>query len=271
MKAALLLVFAGLFTALVEAAPDRYRNPIGMAFVQVPAGTFTMGTPDLDEAVAENPEGGIDLVRDEQPAHRVSFAAPFYLGATEVTQGQWLEVMGTKPGPQDHWSDSDWQRLPVVSVNWHDVERFIQRLQKHDPKMRYRLPTEAEWEYAARAGTQGLRPVAVKELPEHAWYIANSGDVPHPVASRAANAWELYDMLGNVWEWTHDWYAPDAYAHAADTSPQGPEQSTKRVRRGGSYHCPLHMVRPGYRAADNPETAYSVTGFRLVTEPNAQH
>ncbi|MDT8388089.1 MAG: formylglycine-generating enzyme family protein [Thiogranum sp.] len=268
-RAALLLLAPLILNAsLVVAESDVYRNPVGMEFLEIPAGSFIMGTPDLDEAIAENPDGQIDTVRDEHPPHTVTFATPFYLGATEVTQGQWLEIMDTRPGPEAYWSDSDWQRLPVVSVSWHDAQRFIQRLQVRDPKTRYRLPTEAEWEYAARAGTQGLRPMTVQALPEQAWYIRNSGDVPHPVAGRAASSWGLYDMLGNVWEWTQDRYAPDYYARAADTDPQGPATGDKRVRRGGSYHCPLHMVRPGYRSADDPDAAYSVIGFRLVAVPD---
>ncbi|MGD2140562.1 MAG: formylglycine-generating enzyme family protein [Burkholderiales bacterium] len=268
MKALLLLAPVALHASVVVAGPNVYRNPVGMEFLEIPAGTFVMGTPNLDEVIAENPKGRIDTVRDEHPPHSVTFTTPFYLGTTEVTQGQWLEVMGTQPGPAPYWSARDWRRLPVVSVSWHDAERFIQRLQVRDPKTRYRLPTEAEWEYAARAGTQGLRPTRAQAVAGHAWYIKNSGDVPHPVATRAPNPWGLYDMLGNVWEWTRDWYARDYYARAAESDPQGPATGDKRVRRGGSYHCSLHMVRPGYRSADSPDTAYSVVGFRLVAIPD---
>lgn len=267
MKRSALTVLAGLFVCLAHAAPNHYRNPLGMSFIEIPAGRFTMGTDNLNAAVAENPDDGIDAVRDEAPAHRVELTHPFFLGATEVTQKHWLDIMGTKPGPEAHWLMPDWQNLPVVSVSWDEIADFIRRLEVRDPRARYRLPTEAEWEYAARAGTQGLRPMHRAMLAEHAWYIANSGDVPQPVATRKPNPWGLYDMLGNVWEWTQDRYAPDAYAHAAATNPTGPIAGEKRVRRGGSYHCPLHMVRPGYRAADTQDTAYAVTGFRLVAIP----
>jgi sulfatase modifying factor 1 len=165
------------------------------------------------------------------------------------------------------WQRDDWRTLPVVSVTWLDVQHFIKALDERTPGITYRLPTEAEWEYAARAGTEGLRPMPVDKLPDYAWYIENSGDEVHPVATRKANTWDLHDMFGNVWEWTADWYAPDYYAKAPDTSPQGPADGNKKLRRGGSYHCPIHLVRPGYRSADAPTQTYSVVGFRLVAEP----
>lgn len=271
MKTLLVLTVASLFTTLTYAAPDLYRNTVGMEFVEIPAGTFMMGTETLAEAVAENADAGVEVVQDEAPAHRVALTEPFYLGATEVTQGQWLTIMGTKPGPEEQWTSSNWQQLPVVSVSWLDIGGFLQKLHERDPDASYRLPTEAEWEYAARAGEPGLRPMPVKELPDHAWYIANSGDIPHPVATRKANPWGLYDMLGNVWEWTEDRYAPDAYEQSSAANPQGPNDGGKRVRRGGSYHCPQHMVRPGYRGAETPDSAYSVFGFRLVALPKQPH
>jgi sulfatase modifying factor 1 len=271
MKITALFATVCLYTTIAHAEIPLYRNPVGMTFVEIPAGYFIMGTANLDEATIERPDGEEAEIRDETPAHRVEFPKPFYLGATEVTQGQWLEIMDTKPGPEAQWTGADWQHLPVVSVSWHDVDHFAQRLHERDPGAHYRLPTEAEWEYAARAGTRDLRPVSMLELPEHAWYIANSGDLLHPVATRSPNPWGLYDMLGNVWEWTQDRYAPDQYTHASTVNPQGPDKGNKRVRRGGSYHCPQHMVRPGYRSADDPETRYTVVGFRLIALPTGHN
>lgn len=225
-----------------------------------------MGSQDLDEVIIEQPDGDAAMVKDETPAHQVVFEKPFYLGRTEVTQAQWLEVMQHKNGPDAHWSRKDWQQLPVVGVTWEDTQAFIDKLNARDLQFHYRLPSEAEWEYAARAGASGMRPYPLNALSQHAWYIENSADVVQPVASRQANAWGLHDMLGNVWEWTHDWYNPDYYAHSPRVSPPGPAEGTKKIRRGGSYHCPVHLVRPAYRAADNPDSRYSVTGFRLVAE-----
>jgi len=259
------LLTALLWTATsLSAAADTFRNDLGMQFIAVPAGTFTMGSQDLDEIIIEQPDGEAAMIRDETPAHTVAFEQPFYLGTTEVTQAQWLAVMETRPGPAAHWNRRDWKQLPVVSVTWYDTQAFIKAVNRRDKSLRYRLPTEAEWEYAARAGTTGIRPFPETELVRHAWYIDNSTDRIQPVATRAVNPWGLHDMFGNVWEWVNDWYAPDTYATAARTEPAGPEHGSKKIRRGGSYHCQAHLVRPAYRSADTPGTRYSVIGFRLV-------
>jgi formylglycine-generating enzyme required for sulfatase activity len=255
-------------TGHAQAQPDTVTNLLGMQFVTIPAGSFRMGTPNRQAAIAEMDEPDRHAFRDEQPAHRVRLSQPFLLGRTEVTQAQWFRVMQNKPGPQAHWRRADWDTLPVVSVSWHMAQRFAEELGKLDADYRYRLPTEAEWEYAARAGSTGLRPVPSDRLPERAWYIANSGDEPHPVATRRANAFGIHDMLGNAWEWVADWYAPDSYGDGTvRLDPTGPTDGRSRVRRGGSYHCPLHQTRPGYRSANTPETRYSVIGFRLVAVP----
>lgn len=255
--------------SMPSAATDTIRNDLGMQFVNIPAGTFTMGSADLDAIIIEQPDGNATMVRDETPAHTVVIGKPFYLGTTEVTQSQWLAVMDTRPGPKEHWERHDWEQLPVVSVTWHDTQAFIRTLNDRDPTRRYRLPTEAEWEYAARAGTTGIRPFPEAELARHAWYINNSTDRIQPVATRAVNPRGLHDMFGNVWEWVNDWYAPDSYTTAARTDPAGPERGSKKIRRGGSYHCQAHLVRPAYRSADTPDTRYSVIGFRLVAIPGA--
>ncbi len=243
------------------------ENDLGMRFVPIPAGEFSMGTADPAAARMEIPDPKPDDVLDETPAHRVRISRPFYLGETEVTQEVWYRVMGNQPGPEAYWARPDWRRLPVAAASWLMAERFVAELNARDPDYRYRLPTEAEWEYAARAGSAGLRPMPAEELPEHAWFIANSGDEPQPVATRRPNAFGLYDLLGNVWEWVDDWYAGDTYSAGMRTDPRGPAGGRAKVRRGGSYHCPIHLVRPGYRAANPPDTRYTVLGFRLVAEP----
>jgi len=264
-KLGFLIMYISVFQAQ---AAEPYTNALNMTFMKVPAGEFIMGSQDLDAVVLELPDGDESAVSDEIPAHRVVFPEGFYLGRTEVTREQWVELMATRPGPESEWQREDWRRLPVVSVSWFDVQAFISALNKRDPRASYRLPTEAEWEYAARAGSEGLRPVNIKQLGDYAWYIDSSGDVLHPVGTRAANPWGLYDLYGNVWEWLQDWYASDQYAVSETVNPRGPERGEKKTRRGGSYHCPVHLIRPAYRSADKPGVAYSVVGFRLIAEPS---
>jgi len=236
-------------------------------FVQVEAASFLMGTKDLTEAAFELPPDATErLIRDESPAHTVQLSA-YEIGKYEVTQAQWLAVMGTRPGPDEYWQHAEWQRMPVVSVSWEDVQEFIATLNQRQPDYDYRLPTEAEWEYASRDDSEDLRPYPVEDLFDHAWVLANSGDVPHPVGQRKPNKRGMYDTFGNAWEWVNDWYQPDAYAKHPKVNPQGPNSGEMRVRRGGSYHCAQHLVRSGYRAADKPAQRYSVLGFRLVRTP----
>lgn len=247
-------------------ARDEIENFLGMRFVKIPAGEFIMGTDDIVVALMEVPEPGENELQDETPAHTVVISKPFYLGQTEVTQQQWLRVMENKPGPEVVWKRNDWKQLPVGSINWYMAARFVEELNKMDQQYRYRLPTEAEWEYVAKDGKNDLRPVAIEDLEDHAWFIYNSGDKPQPVATRKANSFGVYDMIGNVWEWVGDWYAPNTYTEQSRKDPTGPVSGRSKVRRGGSFHCPLHMTRPGYRSANTPDTGYEVIGFRLVAE-----
>lgn len=242
------------------------ENYLGMRFVSIPAGEFIMGTDDLTSAVMEIPEPEANLA-DEAPAHSVVINRAFYLGETEVTQQQWFKVMENKPGPDVVWQRDDWKSLPVASVSWFMAKRFVEELNKMDKHYVYRLPSEAEWEYVAKDGVNDLRPVELTELEDYAWFINNSADTPQPVATRKPNRFGVYDMLGNVWEWTQDWYAPDTYTSAKRINPAGPPAGRSKIRRGGSYHCPLHLTRPGYRSANPPVTQYEVVGFRVIAEP----
>jgi len=235
-------------------------------FVPIPAGEFLMGNSDIDATILDLPDGDASLVEDELPAHPVFIGKKFNLSRTEVTQGQWYALMKTRPGPDELWKRPDWKSLPVVSVTWNDTQDFIRKLNQAEHTQRYRLPTEAEWEYAARAGSKDNQPFASSDLPKYAWFLDNSGDMQHPVATRQPNAWGLYDMLGNAWEWVDDRYQADAYLKHDTADPKGNSTGDKRVRRGGSYHCPKHMLRVNYRAADTPDTRYTVIGFRLLQE-----
>jgi formylglycine-generating enzyme required for sulfatase activity len=173
-----------------SAARERITNIIGMEFVLIPAGSFTMG------------DDGESADDDEKPRHRVTISQPFYLGKYEVTQMQWAVVMGNNPSRFKELSN------PVENVSWNDVQEFIRRLnQMLLGARKYRLPTEAEWEYAARAGTTSAYSFGddAGNLYRYAWYKGNSEDKTHPVGQRDPNAWGLHDMHGNVWEWVEDW------------------------------------------------------------------
>ena len=265
----LLAVISPLPATLSAAGSGAFHDDTsGLDYVSIPAGSFVMGTPEpaLKRAIAEMPKPDAKLVADETPAHTIVFDHDFMLSTTEVTQQAWYQLMKTRPGPDSHWQHKHWQQLPVVSVSWEDVQQFIDKLNSISSQYYYRLPTEAEWEYAARAGNNDLRPFSLLEMDEHAWYLHNSNDEVQAVAQLDANAFGLYDMFGNAWEWVADWYHPQSYASSEQLNPQGPVTGTKKVRRGGSYHCSPHLVRSAYRAADLPGVAYSVLGFRLVAK-----
>ena len=245
-------------------AGESWMNSLGMEFIWVPAGNFVMGSPTEE-----------DRFRHERQ-HEVRISEGFWMKKYELTQRGWETVMGTNPS---HYSDCG-PRCPVESVSWDDTQEFIRRLNARESgrTYRYRLPTEAEWEYAARAGTSGIR---YGELDEIAWYSDNSGESMHPVGQKRANAWGLHDMLGNVWEWTADRYGQ--YPSGAVTDPVGPEDpvvpelAPSRVMRGGHWGSIPSYVRLGARAShysgrDQYEFVRGIpmrnrsssTGFRMV-------
>ena len=191
-------------------------NSIGMEFMWIPAGEFDMGSTS-DEA---DPE--------EQPVTRVRISTGFYLGKHEVTQGQWEAVMGSNPSRASYCGAD----CPVERVSWLDAQRFVRKLNEMEGVTHYRLPTEAEWEYAARAGTTGDRYST--DLNSIAWHEGNSNRNPHPVGEKRANAFGLHDMLGNVFEWVHDWGGP--YLGGNVTDPTGPSTGSDRVLRGGGWN-----------------------------------
>jgi formylglycine-generating enzyme required for sulfatase activity len=263
-KCALLMMM--LCIPFQSIAFEKIINSINMSFIKIPPGKFNMGLKDRDEALLEIPEVKKDALMDELPSHEVSIVDSFFMGETEVTQQQWLNVMENKPGDESLWKVKNWEVLPVSSVSWVMAARFIKELNELDDIYHYRFPTEAEWEYVARSKSDELRPNDEEVLGQYAWYIDSSGDKVQPVATKKPNAFGVYDMLGNLWEWVGDWYGADVYKHENRRNPQGPETGWSRVRRGGSYHCPIHLIRPGYRSANKPETRYEVTGFRVVAE-----
>lgn len=230
-----------------------YTNSIGMEFIKLNNGCFQMGR---DPAVEEGSE-------DELPRHRVCITKPLYIGKTEVTQDQWMEVMGYNP------SEFKGGDRPVERVSWRKIQEFTTNLNEKEWGARYRLPTEAEWEYAARAGTDttfffGNDP---KQLFEYAWFgNEQAGEQTHPVAGKRANPWGLYDMYGNVWELVRDSYDARYYANSPMEDPAGATSGRNKVARGGGWrHAAVHC-RSAERDRVHERLLDSDLGFRLVLE-----
>ena len=222
-----------------------------MVFVQ--GGTFTMGCA---------PERGNDCMGNDEPAHRVTLS-DFFIGKYEVTQAQWEAVMGAGNNPSRFKGGN----LPVENVNWDDSQEFIKRLNALTGK-KWRLPTEAEWEYAARGGSQsrGYKYSGSDDIEDVAWYDANSANMTHPVGTKKANELGIYDMSGNVWEWIHDWNG--SYIGNAQTNPNGPASGMFRVVRGGSWGRYSRLAVVSSRYSFNPGDRGGTLGFRLAYSSN---
>ncbi len=216
---------------------------ISMEFMPIPAGSFQMGSTSND---------------DEKPVHQVTLSKPFWMAKTEVTQAQWRQVMGSNP------SNFKGDTLPVETVSWNDAVKFCEKLTEQEQKagrlpegFEYTLPTEAQWEYACRAGTTGDHAGTLDAM---AWYEENSGRQPHPVGTRQPNAWGLYDMHGNVWEWCLDWHGNYASGNAVD--PQGALSGSLRVIRGGSWFDLASICWSAFRYFNSPGGTNFILGFR---------
>lgn len=231
-------------------------NSLGMTFNQIPSGTFDMGSPEDEPGRQEN-----------EKQHQVTLTQPFYLQTTEITQKQWEAIMGDNPS----WFDDCGENCPVEMVSWNDVQIFIEELNKLGEGT-YRLPTEAEWEYACRAGSDtAFSSGEITEtgrgldtnLDPFAWYAYNAEEKTHPVGLKSPNAWGLYDMHGNVMEWCSDWYGE--YSSEPATDPKGPLAGMARVLRGGYWYWSAGDCRSAIRGQQgNPNYRLSYTGFRLV-------
>lgn len=235
----------------IASLPREITTRIGMQLVLIPAGEFQMGSTT----------GGAD----EGPVHRVRISKPFYLSKYEVTQAQWEAVMGTQPSK----FRGDANR-PVANVSWEEAQEFLRKLNAQEGGRKYRLPTEAEWEYAARAGSTTAYSFGddARQLGEYAWYDQNAGGTTHPVGQKRPNAWGLYDMHGNVWEWVQDWKG--AYTAGAAEDPTGPSTGALRVIRGGSWYFPAQFVRAAYRLWYVPGYRVGDLGFRPASSVPSQ-
>ena len=228
--------------------PSKVREEEKLAFVTIPAGKFMMGCSPGDS--------GCD--GDENPRHEVTISRSFELGKHEGTQAQWIRLMGNNPS-----SFSEDDRHPVANVSWNDALAFVAKLNTLNDGYRYRLPTEAEWEYAARGGTTGL---CYGDLDAIGWYDANSAGRTHPVGQKQPNGFGLYDMLGNVWEWCSDWYGEGYYGSSPAADPRGPSTGQNRVLRGGSWLDFARLARVSVRLRYVPDLRLDLYGFRVCRE-----
>ncbi|MBO6025765.1 MAG: SUMF1/EgtB/PvdO family nonheme iron enzyme [Bacteroidales bacterium] len=223
-------------------------NGVSFKMVFVEGGTFQMGATS---------EQGDDAYADENPVHSVTLSG-YYMGETEVTQELWQAVMGSNP------SSFSGTNLPVESVSWNDiVNDFLPKLNQATGQ-NFRLPTEAEWEFAARGGknSKSYKYAGSSTIENVAWYIDNSSNMSHAVKTKTANELGLYDMSGNVWEWCSDWYGD--YSSGSQTNPTGPSSGSYRVLRGGSWSYNARICRVSYRSNYDPDYGNGNRGFRLV-------
>jgi len=302
----------GVPGADIQATTDIWAFPtskalissIGLKLVRIEPGSFLMGSnkQQIDQFLRLFPDEFFDA---EQPQHPVKITRPFFLGTHPVTQGQYKAIMGSNPS---RFKGSD--DLPVESVSWLDAVSFCNKMSEKDKRTPfyringtidvqvsqfialhkdvadvggngYRLPSEAEWEYACRAGSATLFPFGddAGKLGEHAWYSSNSQSKTHQVGQKSPNAWGLYDLLGNVWEWCADWYDYKYYASSPAADPPGPSRAWDRVIRGGSWDAsagPDRVIRggswggsagrcrPAHRGRNVPEYRDSGLGFRVA-------
>lgn len=216
----------------------------GIDFVFVPGGSYIMGSPETK------------FISEERPRHKVTLSS-FWMGKYEVTQKQYQDVMGANPS---YYKGED---LPVDTVSWNDAAMFCEKFNKKY-NATLRLPTEAEWEFAARAGTTGKYHWGAAIDGKYVWYDKNSNNTTNPVGKKLPNPWGLYDMFGNVWEFCADWHDDNYYASSPEKDPKGPASGSERVIRGASWYDNVNYISASFRYRDAPAKSYYYYGFRVV-------
>ena len=239
-------------------APKEITNSIGMKLVLIPKGTFMMGSPESEKGRQK-----------DETQHEVAISKDYYLGVHEVTQSEYQQVMNKNPSNfQGEKIKGDSSPHPVDQVSWNDAVEFCKRLSELPEEKKagrvYRLPTEAEWEYACRAGSKTTYSFgeSSQSLGDYAWFFNNNDERTHPVGEKKPNAWGLYDMHGNVWEWCSDWYGQ--YPKGAVSDPAGPKEGSARVQRGGGWFGLAAVCRSAHRDGFIPSVRDADGGFRVA-------
>ena len=259
VTAAVVFIFVTGSRLLAPGPPGFYIEPTtGMVLTAIQPGSFVMGSPESEPG----------RQADEVP-HRVTISRHFYIGRYEVTQSEWQKVMGSNPS-----RFANCARCPVEQVTFYDVASFLARVTAQSTSMRFRLPTEAEWEYACRAGSTTAYAVGdtltdsaanINAHPEVAWSPEGDSRRTRHVGGHQPNRWSLFDMHGNVWEWTNDFAGP--YDPSADVDPRGPGSGGARIIRGGSWYFDAASARCAQRYTHAPQDRGFSLGFRVVGEP----
>jgi len=254
--------------------PVEATNSIGMKFVLIPPGEFDMGSTreEVDRLLSDARQQKlhpyyISLLPAQAPRHRVRITRAFYLGVCEVTQSQYERVVGSNPSKfKESGPDA-----PVEMVSWKDAAEFCRRLSGmvEENAAEYRLPTEAEWEYACRGGTTAAWCFGGQQADasDYAWCVGNARGKTHPVGQKKPNPFGLHDVYGNAWEWCQDWYAEDYYADSPPSDPSGATEGSYRVCRGGSGIYAARYCRSAYRSRNSPEIRSNYLGFRVARSP----
>ncbi|MTI39850.1 formylglycine-generating enzyme family protein [Fulvivirga lutimaris] len=227
-----------LITKEVELAED-----VKITMIYVPIGNFTMGSPESE----------LERNAEREKQHKVTITKGFWLAETEFTQAQWEKIMGNNPSLNKAWNH------PVDQVSYNDVQSLLTKINKEGKS--FRLPTEAEWEYACRAGSD---KAYVQPIDDMVWHIGNSGGQLHPVATKKPNGWGLYDMQGNILEWCSDWFIEDNTNES--TNPKGPKSGTHKVQRGGQFTGRTKHTRAADRQRGLPDDSDFYVGFRLAAD-----
>jgi formylglycine-generating enzyme required for sulfatase activity len=265
MRSIVILALSALFPASASngsSEPQAFVPLVSsrLTIISIPAGMFRMGSELVIKADDVWKPCAECSARNEveRPVHQVTITQPFWMGIFPVTQAQWQEVMGSNPS----YKPNAQPNAPVEQVSWKDAQRFLARVNTMQDRWTVRLPTEAEWEYAARAGTTSE---TYGPLDAIAWYAGNAGRTSHPVGQKLPNAFGLYDMLGNVWQWCDGWFEP--YTADAQVDPQGPVTGELHPTRGGCWYCEAVHERASRRNRDEEDHVARSIGFRIVAVP----